>query len=134
MSLNVTVTDSSGRYVVDYDELLEVAKRSRAVIYAISLGSNSSRTRVSLATPDFELRRLSQETGGRLLLAKDATSLSNLYDEIADELTSQYVLGYLSSNVEGSSWRSISVRVSRPNVQIRTRTGYFASQARAVDR
>ena len=53
--------------------------------------------------------------------------LSDVYTKIADELTSQYVLGYQSSNGRrDGGWRNLAVHVHRPNVQARTRPGYFA--------
>lgn len=124
--------------LVGFEELLETARRSHGVIYAIALGArlNTSRSRLERPDRDFELRRLAQETGGRLLVANGAASLATVYNRIADELTSQYVLGYLSSNAQrGDGWRSISVRVSRSNLQVRTRPGYHVtSHALPVDR
>ena len=81
--------------------------------------------------PDFALRTLAQETGGRLFLARDGTSLSDVYSAIADELASQYVLGYTSTNSSRSGWRQVSVRIARPSTAARTRTGYYAGAARA---
>ena len=121
--------------LVGFDELLDIVKRSHVVIYPIGLGTTAPRSLQVRPDSDFELRRLAQETGGRLLVAKDAAGLSNVYSQVADELTSQYVLGYFSSNTHrADGWRSISVRVGRPNLQARTRTGYhFTSQAPPVD-
>jgi VWFA-related protein len=118
--------------LITFDELLDFVKRSHVVIYPIRLGSTTPRPIQVRDDSEFELRRLAQETGGRLLAAKDAAGLSNVYNQIADELSSQYVLGYLSNSAErGQGWRSISVRVARPNLQVRTRTGYhFTAQGR----
>ncbi len=113
--------------LLTFDELLESAKHSHSVIYSIGLGLDSVRRTHSRLDPEFVLRRLSQETGGRLFLAKQANQLSTVYNEIANELTSQYVLGYLSSHGGASGWRSVSVRVGRPNHHARTRPGYFSA-------
>ena len=83
---------------------------------------------------DFALRTLAQETGGRLFLARDGLSLAGVYNEIADELASQYVLGYTSSNPQRSGWRRVSVRVARPSTQARTRAGYYAGTSRTPGR
>lgn len=82
------------------------------------------------AEGEFALRQLAQETGGRLFLPKRPADVADVYTEIANELTSQYVLGYLSSNgaaPTGDSWRRVAVRVRRPNLQARTRAGYYAT-------
>jgi VWFA-related protein len=113
--------------LVTYDHVLDGAKRSGSVIYAIGLGFVSAPTRRDAVHPDFALRTLAQETGGRLFLARDGTSLAGVYNEIADELASQYVVGYTSTNPQRSGWRRISVRIARPSTQARTRAGYYAS-------
>jgi Ca-activated chloride channel family protein len=118
--------------LVTYDHVLDGAKRSQSVIYAIGLGFVSAPTRRDAVHPDFALRTLAQETGGRLFLARDGTSLLGVYNEIADELASQYVLGYTSTNSQRSGWRRISVRVARPSTQARTRAGYFANSGAAA--
>lgn len=113
--------------LVSFDELIELARRSQTVVYTIGLGLDAPASRFTPAGGEFALRRLAQETGGRLFTPRQPADLSNVYAQIADELTSQYVLGYLSSNGRGDSgWRSIAVRVSRPSLHARTRLGYYA--------
>ena len=51
--------------LVDFDEVLELAKRSDTVIYTIGLRSRDIRTRRGFREADFVLRQLAQETGGR---------------------------------------------------------------------
>ncbi len=114
--------------LVTFDELLDTAKRSQTVIYTIGLGLEDPAGRVMPANGEFGLRRLAQETGGRLFLAKRPEDLSNVYTQIADELTSQYVLGYLSRNERrDGGWRRVAVRVHQPQLQARTRAGYYAT-------
>jgi Ca-activated chloride channel family protein len=117
--------------LVGFDELLDVAKRSQTAIYTIGLGLEPASSGIRQQTGEFVLRRLAQETGGQLFMAKQPSELSNVYTKIADDLTSQYVLGYLSSNVRrDGGWRNLAVRVHRPNLQARTRTGYYAPSSR----
>ena len=112
--------------LVTFDELLDAAKRSQTAIYTIGLGLDEQPARATL-TGTFVLQRLAQETGGQLFTARQPTELTNVYTRIADDLTSQYVLGYLSSNVRRDGrWRSTTVRVRRPGLQARTRPGYYA--------
>jgi Ca-activated chloride channel homolog len=112
--------------LVTYEQVLDSAKRSQTVIYAIGLGLEESPTRRS--DGEFALRQLSQETGGRLFMPKTSGDLQGVYSQITNELTSQYVLGYLSSNARADgAWRQVAVTVRRPNLQARTRTGYYAA-------
>jgi Ca-activated chloride channel family protein len=113
--------------LVSFDEVLELAKRSETAIYAIGLRSRDiDRTR-GFNEADFVLRQLSQETGGRVFFAKQASELSGIYGQIADELSSQYTLGYTSANPKrDGAWRRVLVRVLAPNVTGRTKQGYYA--------
>jgi Ca-activated chloride channel family protein len=113
--------------LVGFDDLVEVAKRSQTAIYTIGLALEPPGPLAPQQAGEFILRRLAQETGGQLFLAKQPSELSNVYTRIADELRSQYVLGYLSSNVRrDGKWRTTAVRVRRPGLQARTRPGYYA--------
>src|SRR5688500_9538924 len=114
--------------LVTHDQLLDGAKRSPTVIYAIGLGIGDPRTRRGPTPPEYALRSLAFETGGRLFLPKDANALSGVYKEISDELASQYVLGYVSNNTSArSAWRAVSVRIGRPEMHARTRPGYYSA-------
>ncbi len=115
--------------LVSFDSLLDSAKRSRSVIYTIGLGSTGAAMRSREADPEFALRALAQETGGRLFLTRTGAALPDIYGQIADELSSQYVVGYVSSNTQPTGWRRIAVRVDRPGTQARTRTGYYAGKS-----
>jgi hypothetical protein len=54
-----------------------------------------------------------------------------VYAQIADELASQYTIGYTSTNPKrDGAWRRLAVQVSRPNVTPRTKNGYYAPTAR----
>jgi VWFA-related protein len=117
--------------LVTHDQLLDGAKRSPTVIYAIGLGIGNPRTRRGPTPPEYAMRSLAYETGGRLFLPKTADALSGVYNDIADELASQYVLGYVSTNASPrSGWRTVSVRVSRPGLHARSRPGYYAAASR----
>jgi Ca-activated chloride channel family protein len=112
--------------LVSFEQLLDSARRSQTVIFPVGLGLEAP-----LATKrsdgEFGLRQLARETGGRLFLPKRAEDLSDVYHQIAAELTTQYVLGYISQNGQpDGAWRRLAVQVLRPNMYARTRAGYFA--------
>ena len=117
--------------LVDFDEVLDLAKRSDTVIYSIGLRSRDIRTRRGFREADFVLRQLAQETGGRAFFPEQAEDLPAIYQRISDELSSQYTLGYISKNpLQDGRWRRIVVRVDRPNVAARTKQGYYAPSIR----
>jgi Ca-activated chloride channel family protein len=115
--------------LLPFEEVLDLAKRSETVIYAIGLRSTDlpSSRRQGFNEAEFVLRQLSQETGGRAFFPADIKELAGIYDKISEELSSQYTLGYTSRNVRADgTWRRIAVRVKRPNLTTRTKQGYFA--------
>jgi Ca-activated chloride channel family protein len=112
--------------LVAYDEVLDLAKRSETVIYAIGL-RQSDQPRRDFKEAEFVLRQLSQETGGRVFYPGAVSELPKMYDQIAQELASQYSIGYTSRNqLRNGAWRRISVRMLRPGLIARTRQGYYA--------
>lgn len=113
--------------LVTFDEVLEQAKRSETAIYSIGLQSDDSRSRVGFREADFVLRQLAQETGGRAFFPNEVDGLPKIYQEISDELSSQYSVGYISGNpLRNGQWRRIVVRVDRESVEARAKQGYYA--------
>ena len=112
--------------LVSFDEVLDLAKRSETAIYAIGLRSRDERSR-GFSDAEFVLRQLTQQTGGRVFFTRDISELASVYGQIADELSSQYTLGYTSRNPKrDGAWRLIVVRVSAPNASARAKQGYYA--------
>ena len=73
------------------------------------------------------LRQFAQETGGRAFFPSRVEDLKDVYGQIADELSSQYTLGYASKNGRrDGGWRRVVVQVARPNATARTKRGYYA--------
>jgi Ca-activated chloride channel family protein len=112
--------------LLPYEEVLDLAKRSETAIYAIGLRqSDTGRGRFKEA--EFVLRQLSQETGGRVFFPTSLGELPKIYQQISDELASQYTIAYSSKNpLRNGMWRRIVVRVNRPGLTARTRLGYYA--------
>jgi VWFA-related protein len=112
--------------LVDFDEVLDLARRSETAIYTIGLRSAVDTGDKAFKEADYVLRRLTQETGGRAFFPARIEDLAGVYSQIADELASQYVLGYTSKNTRrDGAWRRIMVRVDRQGATARTRPGYF---------
>jgi Ca-activated chloride channel family protein len=111
--------------LIEYEEVLDLAKRSETAIYAIGLRQGSEGRR-EFKEAEFVLRQLSQETGGRVFFPTTAAELPRIYEQIAEELSSQYALAYTSKNPQrNGAWRRIAVRVARPGLTARTRQGYY---------
>ena len=113
--------------LVNFEEVLELAKRSETAIYSIGLQSRDSSLSKGFREAEFVLRQLAQETGGRSFFPQRAEDLAGIYGVIADELLSQYTLGYAPSNQRrDGAWRRLNVQIHRQGTSARTKRGYYA--------
>jgi Ca-activated chloride channel family protein len=113
--------------LVSFDDVLDLARRSETAVYAIGLMSDEPSQSRGFREATYALRQLANDTGGRAFFPPDVKSLASIYGQIYDELSSQYTIGYTSKNPKrDGAWRRLVVRVNRPNVQARTKQGYFA--------
>ena len=116
--------------LISFDEVLELAKRSETAIFTIALRGTDTQSK-GFHEAEFVMRQLAQETGGRAFFPTKIDDLNGVYAEIADELASQYTLGYSSkNNKRDGAWRRIIVQIDKPNVAPRTKRGYYAPTSR----
>ena len=74
-----------------------------------------------------ELRTLGERSGGRVYAVKSLQDLAGVYKQVADDLHSQYSIGYYPSNKEHNGrWRTIKVETRVQNATVRARAGYRA--------
>jgi VWFA-related protein len=73
------------------------------------------------------LREMTDDSGGRTEIVRDARDLNPATSNIADELSKQYYLGYPSSGKKDGRWHSIRVELRNRNYRVRARRGYVAS-------
>jgi len=116
--------------LVSDEQVLELARKSEINIYAISLRPSrvQARERLSFSQAAHLLTALSRETGGRVYFPNSISELDAVYDRIAEELRTQYSIGYVSANSRrDGKWRRIVVRTpERDDLQIRHKLGYYA--------
>jgi Ca-activated chloride channel family protein len=115
----IVLSDGSDRYSQrTAAELVEKARRSDVLIYPIAVGRERPPLFAELATV----------TGGRSFQATDGRTLTTTLAGIAKELRFQYLLGYAPAREASGAprWRSIQVKVNRPDVLVRARDGYLS--------
>jgi Ca-activated chloride channel homolog len=116
--------------LVSFEEVLDLAKRSETAIYSIALRGNDQQAK-GFREAEFVLRTLARETGGRAFFPLKIEDLAGVYAQIADELASQYTIGYISQNPKrDGAWRRLAVQTSRPSLVSRTKNGYYAPRSR----
>ena len=125
---------------VTFDDLLDVVRRADVTIYVVSLAIDPVLVKAVIgdrasSESAHALSRLARESGGRLFTARTARELSAIYDAIGEELSNQYVIGYVPATpAADGTFRRISVGVLEPRAgTARTRAGYSAGRARAGD-
>ncbi len=106
-------------------DTLEGAKFSEVTIYSVGFQGNRGGGR---GVNKGFLKDLAEETGGAAFFPKGIGDLNKSFEQIQEELHSQYRLAYVPTNNEtDGEWRSISVKVkNRDNLVVRTRQGYYA--------
>jgi Ca-activated chloride channel homolog len=116
--------------LVSDDQVEELARQTEIAIYSISLRPSSSaeRQRLEFSQAIHLLTALSHDSGGQVFFPNSLSELDAVYDQIAEELRTQYNLGYISGNKRrDGKWRRIVVRTpDREDLQIRHKLGYFA--------
>ena len=118
--------------LVTFDDLLALSKQAGIAIYTIALKSTyptiSVTGRKYFSESEFALKALALETGARSFFPTDISQLAGVYDQITQELSNQYAIGYTSKNPKrDGAFRRIVVRVTESNVRTRTRSGYQAT-------
>src|SRR4030095_1919035 len=109
--------------LVSFEEVLDLAKRSETAIYAIALRGNDVQAK-GFREAEFVMRTLA-------FFRARSEYLPGVYAQIAEELASQYTLGYSSANQRrDGAWRRLVVQVSRANITPRTKKGYYAPTVR----
>jgi VWFA-related protein len=73
------------------------------------------------------LREITDDSGGRTEIVRDARDLDPATSSIADELSQQYYLAYPAAGKHDGRWHSIRVEVSKGSYRVRARRGYLAS-------
>lgn len=112
------------RSTLGIGDCLEMVKDSSVTIHTIHFGGQR-RSPSRLFTQGRFLRQISKMTGGTYAVATSLEQIDELYDRILEELFSQYVLGYISTNTNrDGSYRKIKVEVAQKGIKVRAREGY----------
>ncbi len=106
---------------------VELARRTGVPIYIIGLGALDTLRRTYRKK---DLRRVTEETGGRLYFVDSLAELDEAYAQINAELRSQYTLSfYADSDLDATERREVEVEIRRPGVTARTVVGSGRSLA-----
>ena len=119
--------DTSSR--VTRAEAIDRALNAETVIYAIGIGDRSRD-----GIDKKKLDDVAEKTGGRAFYPKKSTDLTAAFEEIEQELRSQYLIAYSSTNKQrDGKFRTLKIEVTNPTfvkdkLNLRYRPGYFARE------
>src|SRR5206468_9962220 len=99
--------------------------RSDTFLYAIAIDPPERRP-INVAVNAVALSEITDQSGGRTKVVRGSGNLSAALAEIADELNSQYLIGYTSAKSADGRYHSIRVRVRGTDDRVRARNGYVS--------
>lgn len=112
-------------------EAIEAAQKANAVIYSIyyvDRGFYASHGRYFGGVSDGDLKKMSEETGGRVFHVDRKNTLESVFDQLQAEMRSQYSIGYASTNgKQDGSYRHLEVRARNKDLKVQARKGYYAT-------
>jgi VWFA-related protein len=109
---------------VKLEEAIEMAQRTDTVIHILLTydpyyGADSGVG-----------KKIAEETGGRMIEVRSEKKLQEAFDQISEELRTQYLLGYYPSNTERDGrFRKIKVEVPGKDMKVLARKGYYAPKS-----
>lgn len=110
-------------------DVLDRARLEEVMVYAIGLESDYFNGQQRVRTrPDRGLKRLAEETGGGFFELKKKDELGPTFTRVAQELHSQYVLGFTPQALDGKVHK-LEVKVKKPGMTARGRKSYVAAPA-----
>jgi VWFA-related protein len=107
--------------------------RSDAFVYAIAIDS-PKRHAINTRVNESALGEITNQSGGHTEVVHDMDGLRAATARIADELNSQYVMGYSSPRATDGKYHSIRVKVTQAGHRVRARNGYVGETKASVER
>ncbi len=111
---------------------IEAAQKADTVIYSIYYVDRGMYNNGSIminvgGAGEGPLRRMSSETGGRVFQVDRGHSLDEIFNEIQDEMRSQYSLIYQPPNpLRDGSFHKVEIKLANKDLRVQARKGYYA--------
>jgi Ca-activated chloride channel family protein len=114
---------------IRFGTVLDRARDEEVMVYAIGLESEYfNGQRVQRSRPSRDLRRIAEETGGGYFELKKTDELAPTFTRVAQELRSQYLLGFAPATLDGKQHK-LEVR-AKSGMTVRARKSYLATPDR----
>ena len=108
-------------------DAIEAAQKADSIVYVLLCADRGFYGGFGYSG-DSEMKKLTQETGGRVIeVGNKFEKLKEGFNQIANELRSQYYIGYVPTNTKlDGTFRKIEIHTSNKDYKIQSRSGYFA--------
>jgi VWFA-related protein len=108
-------------------QAIEAAHKADAIIYSIYYVDPMFGRQYGYSGDEGALRKMSEETGGRVFQVDKKHSLHDIFAQIQEEMRSQYSATYTPTNsARDGSFRKIEIRPSNKELKVQARKGYYA--------
>ena len=108
------------------DKALNAALEANATIYTVDM-TDPQMNQTDRMRAGAVLKNFAAKSGGRYVSKPGGRALDEAFKDILEELSNQYTLGYRPDNsLRDGRWRSIELKLARPETNARTRNGYRA--------
>jgi VWFA-related protein len=109
-------------------DAIEAAQKADAICYVLLIADRGFYG-FGGYSGDAEMKKLTQETGGRMIeVGNKIDKLRKAFDQISEELRSQYNIGYVPTNsVRDGSFRKVEIKPKDSNFKVQARSGYYAT-------
>ena len=105
---------------LSWDETMDYVRAARVPVYFIGIGFGLG------GLSSGGMKKLAAESGGVAYFIGNIKHLGDAYKQLEDELRSQYLISYhAESSKKDQAYRSIMVKVDRPDAKVRTIRGYI---------
>jgi VWFA-related protein len=100
-------------------DAIEAAQRTDTVVHILLVAADGGDQSTA--------KRLTDETGGRTIVVRSEKNLEQAFDQISEELRSQYTVGYTPTNkAHDGSYRKVKIELKNKDYSALTRRGYYA--------
>jgi VWFA-related protein len=106
---------------VRLEEAIEAAQRTDTVVHILLVYDPREGANAGVA------KKITDETGGRMIVVNSEKHLEQAFDQISEELRSQYTLGYYPTNsARDGKFRKIKIETANRDLKVLARKGYYA--------
>src|SRR5271166_4837138 len=109
-------------------DAIEAAQKADAICYVLLIADRGFYGGMGY-TGDSDMKKLTHETGGRVIeVGNKIEKLRQAFDQISQELRSQYNIGYTPTNTaRDGSFRKVEIKPKQGDYKVQARSGYYAT-------